>query len=779
MESLSAKDIEWLSAVWNNALSRLGTDWGVHVTAIREPAGKYIDDAECFFDAPVARLIDMERQAVYGNEAHHFVSRYAATIYWRTPVDAEAAMGQSLVQRGSAVDHHESTAEEIFRDQLNKYRQTVSVLLNIIASQFKLRAMDADELLTHIHECLTGDPHKINAPRIPAYLDALIGHHDFIGGLEPSIEGTPFKVVTVLGYPNVSYPEMVEAIHSMPFPLRYTVRFLPLDQADAVKDMAKLRDKWFGSRQNLKSLVAEKFTGEGAGTLAADDTVVNLAYDAKQAIQEANTGAVKFGFFSLTVILRHGDSKVLAERVKAVRAFFDNAGFVAHVETTNTVEAFLGSIPGHVWENVRRPLMHSENFADFAPKTAIWAGHERCPSPLMKMADGRKAPPLLYAMTTGSTPFRLNLHVEDVGHSLIIGPTGAGKSTALALLAAQWQRYQHSRVISFDNTRTMYALTEACGGQHYDILGPDSSLAFAPLSKVDTQEDRLFAAEWLEGLAVLQGLTVTTVERSTILQAVDALAREKGRSMTDLVQAVQDNKLKEAFRYYSLQGPMGRLLDERQDGLDMSAKFITFELEQLLNGSDSKKITVPVLLYLFHRIEQMLDGSPTLILLDEAWVMLDNPLFLEKIREWLKLLRKKNTAVVFATQSLMDLKESPLLSVLSESCHTKIFLPNRAAGSKELRSLYTDLGLGDRQIEMLMHSTPKQDYYLFTPEGQRRIQFGMGAVTLAFCGVGDPREIARIKELKAQYGNGWTVAWLREKLPPHHHDWADLLESLL
>ncbi|MCE5388672.1 MAG: conjugal transfer protein TrbE, partial [Acidithiobacillus sp.] len=499
----------------------------------------------------------------------------------------------------------------------------------------------------------------------------------------------------------------------------------------------------------------------------------------KAAIQEANAGAVKFGFFSLTVILRHEDPKVLAERVKSVRAFFDNAGFVAHVETTNTVEAFLGSIPGHVWENVRRPLMHTENFADFAPKTAIWAGHERCPSPLMKMEDGKKAPPLLYAQTTGSTPFRLNLHVGDLGHSLIIGPTGAGKSTALALLAAQWQRYQNSRVISFDKGLSLFALTEACNGQHYDILGPDSSLAFAPLSKVDTDEDRLFATEWLEGLAVLQGQIITTIERSTIRQAVDALAREKGRSMTDLVQAVQDNKLKEAFRYYSLEGQVGKLLDAQQDGLELSAKFLTFELEHLLGGADSKKVTVPVLLYLFHRIEQMLDGRPTLILLDEAWVMMDNPLFLAKIREWLKVLRKKNAVVIFATQSLMDLKGSPLLPVLMESCPTKIFLPNREAGSNNLRPMYTDFGLGDRQIEVLMQSTPKQDYYLYTPEGQRRIQFGMGPVTLAFCGVSDPREIVRIKELKKQYGTGWPVAWLREKLPPHRHDWADLLERLM
>ena len=230
---------------------------------------------------------------------------------------------------------------------------------------------------------------------------------------------------------------------------------------------------------------------------------------------------------------------------------------------------------------------------------------------------------------------------------------------------------------------------------------------------------------------------------------------------------------------YQGTGKYGDLLDARHDGLDLSSRFLTFEMDSLPQGDTARGIVVPILLYLFHRIETMLDGSPTLIVLDEAWTLLDNPLFLAKIRAWLKVLRKKNAAVIFATQSLADLIGSPLLPVLQESCPTKIFLPNREAGSTTLLPMYTAFGLLDRQIQLLQTATPKQDYYVSSPNGQRLVSFAMGPVTLAFCAVSDPRDVKRVAELRDLYGRTWPVAWLRERLPvPVQGSWIGLLERL-
>ena len=153
--------------------------------------------------------------------------------------------------------------------------------------------------------------------------------------------------------------------------------------------------------------------------------------------------------------------------------------------------------------------------------------------------------------------------------------------------------------------------------------------------------------------------------------------------------------------------------------------------------------------------------------------MLENPQFLAKLAEWLVTLRKKNAAVVFATTSLSHLAKSPLLPILKEVCHTKIFLPNDQATSQDLLPMYRDMGLNDRQVELLQMATPKSDYYVFTPDGHRRINLAMGQVALAFCGVSDPRDVKRIAELKESYGPQWPVAWLRERLPANRQDWVE------
>ena len=176
------------------------------------------------------------------------------------------------------------------------------------------------------------------------------------------------------------------------------------------------------------------------------------------------------------------------------------------------------------------------------------------------------------------------------------------------------------------------------------------------------------------------------------------------------------------------------------------------------------KNLIPVLTYLFHRIEKALNGDPTILILDEAWIMLGHPVFRAKIREWLKVMRKANCAVILATQSLSDARNSGILDVLTESCLTKIFLPNIAARQEGQRDLYTGMGLNETQLGIIATATPKRDYYVVTPQGRRQVQLALGRKTLAFVGASDKESIARIQELAAEYGpDGWQAAWLHER----------------
>ncbi|MBU2762380.1 TraG/VirB4 family ATPase [Acidithiobacillus caldus] len=757
-ESLSHVAIDRLPAIVNQAVSRLDSGWSVHWTAIRTPADDYVTEDRCYFPDPVSQIIDLERRMQFEQEGAHFLSTYYAVFTWQTPPESQVSAGQMFIETKKG---HESDSFDVL---LRKFEDTLQGAVGILRASFSIKPLDARGLLTHYHECLTGLSHPVNPPAVPAYLDVVLGHHDFIAGVEPSIDGEHIDVVTVTGFPDRTNPLLLEDLHNLPFPLRMTTRMVLLDPLESKKLITSYREKWASSKFTLRDYISAAMSQGQLRADRADPFKQAMEQETALADGDVSSGAVRLGFFTFTVVLRHRDPKVLEERMRVVQNLLNQLGFVAKRETVNAVEAFLGSLPGHTWENVRRPVLSTMNFADLSAKTAVWAGKADCPSALMK-ADGKPAPCLLYGQTTGSTPFRLNLHVSDLGHSLILGPPGSGKSTILNLLAAQWLRYRNARVICFDKGRSMYALTEAVGGQHYDIGGEYSQLAFAPLERIDSPNERVFAEEWLESLAILQGVPMSAQERAVIHRAVEGLAQESGRSIADFVNLVQSIQIKQAIEVYTGTGKYGDILDARHDGLDMHANFVTFEMDSLPQGESAKGIVVPILLYIFHRIESMLDGRPTLIVLDEAWSLLDNPLFLNKIREWLKVLRKKNAAVVFATQSLADIVNNPLLPVLQESCPTKIFLPNVEAGSKNLMPMYESFGLVDRQIELLQMATPKREYYVSSPDGQRLVSFAFGPVALAFCGVSDPRDVKRVAELKAQYGDEWRRLWLAERLP--------------
>jgi len=171
-----------------------------------------------------------------------------------------------------------------------------------------------------------------------------------------------------------------------------------------------------------------------------------------------------------------------------------------------------------------------------------------------------------------------------------------------------------------------------------------------------------------------------------------------------------------------------------------------------------------VLAYLFHRVEGRLDGRPTLLIVDEGWLALDDPTFGAQLREWLKTLRKKNASVVFATQSLADIDNSAIAPAIIESCPTRLFLPNERAIEPQIMTIYRRFGLNDRQIEILARATPKRDYYCQSRRGNRLFELGLGEVALAFTAASSKADQATIADLVAEHGRaGFAAAWLRAR----------------
>ena len=259
-----------------------------------------------------------------------------------------------------------------------------------------------------------------------------------------------------------------------------------------------------------------------------------------------------------------------------------------------------------------------------------------------------------------------------------------------------------------------------------------------------------------------EGVTITPDVKDTVWTALKSLATapRAERTLTGLAVLMQSNALVAALSPYTLDGAYGRLLDGATETLALN-DVLHVEMEPLMHV---KRLIPPVLTYLFHRLEARFDGRPTLLVLDEAWTFLDEPMFAARIREWLKTLRKKNVAVVFATQSLADIERSAIAPALIESCPTRIFLPNDRALEPQARSVYERFGLNARQVEILGLATPKRDYYAQSARGNRLFELGLGPVALAFCGASSPEDQKLIDRVVAEASPaGFADAFLRAK----------------
>jgi type IV secretion system protein VirB4 len=272
------------------------------------------------------------------------------------------------------------------------------------------------------------------------YLDGLLVDTPLTGGLEPMLGAQHLRSITILGFPGTSQPGMLDALNHQDFTYRWVTRFIALDKTEATKALTKLRRQWFNKRKSVTAMLREVMYNQPVQLMDSDAD--NKMVDADLALQALGGDHVAFGHLTTTITVMDADRKRVEDKVRAVERVVNGLGFTCIRETLNAVEAWLSSLPGQVYANVRQPLVHTLNLAHLMPLSSVWAGPTR--------NDHLNAPALLQARTSGSTPFRLSTHVGDVGHMMIAGPTGAGKSVLLGLIALQFRRYPDSQIYIFD-----------------------------------------------------------------------------------------------------------------------------------------------------------------------------------------------------------------------------------------------------------------------------------------------------------------------------------------
>jgi len=642
LDSATQGELVATSARLNNALRRLGSGWALFVEAERREAADYPESA---FSEPLSWLVDEERRAAFEEDASHFESSYHLTLLHLPPEETRAQASRLLYEnnRAEGVD---------WRERLEAFVAESERFLGLLEGVMpEIGWLDDGQMLTYLHACVSTRRHSVAVPEVPMHLDALLADEPLVGGLAPMLGTKHLRVLTVRGFPTSTWPGLLDDLNRLGFAYRWSTRFLCLDKAEAEKELVRLRRQWFAKRKNIVALLRETMFQHESPLVDSDAS--NKAADADAALQDLGSDQVAFGYVTATLTVLDAEATAADEKLRAVERTIQGRGFVTIPETLNAVEAWLSSIPGHAYANVRQPIVSTLNLAHMMPVSAVWAGQER-----NAHLDG---PPLIVTRTDGATPFRLVTHIGDVGHTLVVGPTGMGKSVLLATLALQFRRYPGSRILAFDMGRSIRATILGLGGEHYDLgkgVEEGGDIAFQPLARIDQEGYRAWAAEWIEGRLRHEGVAVGPPVKDAVWSALTSLASApvEQRTMTGLSVLLQSNALRLALQPYVLGGAHGRLLDADHDRLG-SADVQGFEMETLMH---SKAATQAVLSYLFARFDERFDGAPTLLILDEAWLFLDDPVFAARIRRWLKTLRKKNVSVVFATQSLADIAESTI-----------------------------------------------------------------------------------------------------------------------
>ena len=473
-------------------------------------------------------------------------------------------------------------------------------------------------------------------------------------------------LVSVKEYPSQTAPGMLDDLLRLPFEITLSQSFGFVDRQAALSQM---------------NLALRRMR-------SAEDEAVSLRSELANAKDDVAAGRAAFGEHHLTIAVRGSSPDIVDEGVAEVQAALADLGIVAVREDVALEPAFWAQFPGNFKYIARRGLVSTSNFASLAS----------CHNFSLGRAGGNhwgEAVTLLE--TTAAGPYFFNFHQSDLGNFTVIGPSGTGKTVILNFLLAQARKFT-PKIVFFDKDRGSELFIRAIGGR-YDVLRPGAAAGLNPLQLPPTPANRQFLVNWITLLAG----GADGEELALIRDAVDAnfdqlFADRRLRHIIELFRGgrrPRADDLWSRLRPWWGDGERAWLFDNPLDLIDAQAETIGFDMTQLLDDPVSR---TPAMMYLFHRVEERLDGSPSIIIVDEGWKALDDDVFVGKIKDWEKTIRKRNGLVGFATQSAQDALESRIASAVIEQSATQIFLPNPKARAADY---IEGFGLTEHEYELV------------------------------------------------------------------------------
>ena len=684
------------------------------------------------FDDPLAAHIDARWQDRLAGGSL-FVNDQFVTLV-RRPARGKAGwadrLGRMMKRRG---------AEQIEADpaELRALKAAATAMVASLGAygarllgDYEGQAGACSEMLELLSAVYNGEMRPVRRPADGADIGGMLPYKRLNVGLDAlelrgAGSGSFAAIVSLKDYPDSTAPGLTDPLLRLQCEMVLTETYAPCDRQVA-------RERIDLAVRRLRS-ADEEAAAERAEMSAARDAL--------------GVGAVGFGDHHLSVMVRSDRLESLDEACATCAAALADAGAVAVREDVNLEPAFWGQFPGNERYLVRRALISSANMASFGALHGFSLG---------QASGNHWGEAVTLLQTTSSTPFFFNFHHGDLGNFSVIGPSGSGKTVVMNFLAAQAQKFS-PRTILFDKDRGAEVFVRGIGGR-YSRIAAGLPTGFNPLAMADSAVNRAFLRDWLGVMLAASG----PEELATISAAVDA-AYSYDRSLRRLShfrellagsRRPQPGDLASRLDAWIGSGEHGWLFDNAEDRLDLSARTLGFDMTALL---ETPRLRTPVMMYLFHRIEERLDGTPTMILIDEGWKALDDDVFAARIRDWLKTLRKRNALVGFATQSARDALDSKIATALVEQTATMVFMPNARARAED----YCDgFGLTAHELDLIRTLPAHSRCFLVRqPDASVVVQLdlsGMPEVLTVLSG----REstVRKLDALRAQFGDA-PAAW--------------------
>jgi type IV secretion system protein VirB4 len=734
--SSSAESINAVSFYFNEAIKRLGNGWCTQFEAQRALTTEYPGSK---WNNVAGYLIDRRRQELFSSHEAHFVNRYYLTLTCNLKSNIYAKTNSLLYKKHEGEDLQEGYYNlEMCKKEIQEFRDETEACISHLAGRIFIEALNNDECATFIHSSVSTNFHYVMAPRRPMLMDHYITDQDLEIGTTLKLGDCYIPIISVRDFPAETYPAMLAALNGSQIEYRWSTRWISRGKQEAARDIEKYQKRFYGSRKSWGQALAETVGNYESGR--EDPAAVAFEKDTNEAKVELATDQFSFGYYTANIMVWDRDYTVATEKARYIIGLINSTGFNAKQESVGAFQAFLSMQPGNAYANVRRPVISSGNLSHIIPLSSIWSG--------MARNDWTRecfscASPLLVCNTSSKVAFFLNLNVGDMGHTFIFGPAGAGKSTLLCLLESQFLKYRNANVIILDKDKSARSITMASGGMYSEPGGED--VAFQPLRDLETEVDLSWAAEFIKLLLDMQGVSCDAVMSEAIAMALRQIKNAKTperRTLSTFQQYVNYtnpqtglNDIEIGIQPYTINGEYGRIFDADNTRLSLS-KWVMIEMGTLMKMGAAA--VTPALMFLFRFIEKMYTkpsgdptGDPTLLVLDEAWVFLDNDYFAKKIEEWLVTLRKKKVFCVFATQEVSKAANSRLRTTIITQCLTKIYLADPNAQSSIVAEYYKLFGLEDNEISALSHARMKKDYFYKSPKGTRLFELSLDPFQLA------------------------------------------------